>query len=173
MCAVIKNKLTLGTYVKACRIENGKSPYWSLQNVATRVGITKVYLFKIEKDYPTNYSLKILKSLSLILQINYEKLLHLAGHLDHDNFPKKKVLEVPLLGEIKKNASHIQLYEKKILESVSIENSFKEGKKLAGIKIKTPMTLNNYNLTLTDIIIIPLSHIEIPIDEISILQKFQ
>ena len=173
MATVYKNTQDLGEYLAACRQKNGKSPYWSLENVALRAGITKTYLYKIEKDYPTNVSTKVLKSLALILQTSYERLLLLAGHLNHDNFAKKKALEVPILGEIQKKESHIRLHDKKILESVAIENTFKEGKKLAGIKIKKSITLNNHTLKPSDVIIIPLSHLEVPIDEITILKKFQ
>lgn len=170
---VCNNNQSLGKYLSTCRQDNGKSLYWSLENVALRAGITKTYLYKIEKDYPANVSTKVLKSLALILQTNYETLLHLAGHIDHNNFTKKKALEVPILGEIHKKETHITIYNKKILESVATENTFKEGKKLAGIRIKKAMKLNNYTLTSSDVLIIPLSHIEVPIDEITILRKFQ
>lgn len=173
MSTTCKKLTSLGEYLSSCRIENGKSPYWSLEEVAKRSGITKTYLYKIEKNYPTNVSIKVLKLLSLILQINYEKLLLLAGYIDNDNFTKKKALEVPILGEIRADQDHIELYSSKILESIATENIYREGKKLAAIKVKKPITINKETFGASDILIIPLSHIEIPIDEILILKRFK
>ncbi len=167
------NQLSLGQYLNRCREEKSPSPYWSMDSVAKRAGITRNYLHILEKgEKKIKVTTKVLTALALVLQADYTKLLRLAGHINDNITIKEKAREVPILGEIRKKETKIKIFTDAIKESIAIESAFPADKKLAGIRIKTQTKICNYKLLPSDIIIIPLSHIEAPIIDITILKKF-
>jgi len=167
------NQSSLGKYLRHSRKEKGSSPYWSMESVAKRAGITRNYLHILEKgEKKVKVTTKVLNALALVLQADYAKLLCLAGHIKNNITIKEKTREVPILGEIRKKDANIAIFTEAIKESIAIECAFPVEKKLAGIRIKTRTKICNYNLLPSDIIIIPLSHIEAPIIDITVLKKF-
>jgi len=165
--------MSLGNYLRESRINNGKLPYWSLRSVSKRAGLSMPYLSQLEKGTKVKVDAKILKNLSLVLQIDYGKLMCLCGYLDNGVSLHKKSREIPILGEIKKNESKITTYDNEIKESIAIASTeFPSGKKLAAVRIKTPIKVFDNAFSPSDVIIIPLSHITIPLEDIIVLKKF-
>jgi transcriptional regulator with XRE-family HTH domain len=169
----LDKSVSLGNYLRENRIENGKLPYWSLRAVSKRAGMSMPYLSQLEKGIKVKVDARILKNLSLVLQIDYGKLIYLCGYIDQDVSLHKESREIPVLGEVKKNESKIITYDCEIKESLAVTSTeFPSEKKLAAVRIKTPIEIFNTNFSPSDVIIIPLSHITIPLEDIIVLKKF-
>jgi hypothetical protein len=99
--------------------------------------------------------------------------MYLCGYIDQDVSLKKESREIPVLGEIKKNEPKIVTYDFEIKESIAVaSDEFPPEKKLAAVRIKTPIEIYNKSFSPSDVIIIPLSHITIPLEDIIVLKKF-
>ncbi len=170
---ILNKNIALGKYLRESRIENEKMPYWSLSTVSKRAGLSTPYLSQLEKGLKVKVDPGILKSLSLVLQIDYEKLMYLGGYIDHDVSLHKESREIPILGEVRKKNQKISTYNYEIKESIAVANTeFPSDKKLAAVRIKIPVEILNTSFSPSDVIIIPLSHMTIPLEDITVLKKF-